>query len=540
MLASLSMIFRKKVFLIGIAFMMMGLSSCKKILDPNPRDVVLDDDFLKDFWDADFMIRGAYQAFQPILEYKFIQGELRADWVKPGTGVNQDMLEFFNHEITDKNRYTDWKPYYDMINRANYVLENVPRVPLDANFFSEYERGLFLGEARFIRSWAYFNLVMNFNRVPLILTAVDDISKVPYVGTVSQDSVLNFIEEDLKLAFNLTSNGIINVPNTFGIGKRPSEETYRLRATKRTVCALQAEVYLWRNKYAEAAAVCNTFTTVGGGNPGGDWFNMFWGAGNTNLFGGEMFMIVYDYLGRELHPLMRFTSNDPASGGQYMVAPSDVAIKTYNPNWPNTISNPVNTAVDDTRGFGKSYAGSAPYYNRVNSAPVIWKYLGTGVVTPGTANVVPAVRNPYASDARWHPYRFADVHLMWAEALNRLGDKSGAIARINAVRSAGGISMPNATVTTSSTTEQIEEYILRERGLELGFEGRRWYDLLRMAKRRQDILGGTAGRDFLTKYIFTRVTDVATQDKIRIRLTDSNNWYLPYNAEEKRLNPNLK
>ena len=82
MLASLSMIFRKKVFLIGIAFMMMGLSSCKKILDPNPRDVVLDDDFLKDFWDADFMIRGAYQAFQPVLEYKFIQGELRADWVK--------------------------------------------------------------------------------------------------------------------------------------------------------------------------------------------------------------------------------------------------------------------------------------------------------------------------------------------------------------------------------------------------------------------------------------------------------------------------
>ena len=100
--------------------------------------------------------------------------------------------------------------------------------------------------------------------------------------------------------------------------------------------------------------------------------------------------------------------------------------------------------------------------------------------------------------------------------------------------------MPNATVTTNSTTEQIEEYILRERGLELGFEGRRWYDLLRMARRRQDLQGGTAGRDFLTKYIFTRVTDVATQDKIRTRLTDSNNWYLPYNAEEKRVNPNLK
>ena len=536
----LTSLFRKKIFLISLVSFALVISSCKKVLEPNPKDVVLDQDFLKDFWDADFMIRGAYQAFQPLLEYKFIQGELRGDWVKPGPGADKDMLELFNHNISDKNRYTDWKPYYDMINRANYVLENVPRVPLDANFFSEYERGMFLGEARFIRSWAYFNLVMNYDSIPLVLDAVDDISKVPYLGPVSQDSVLNFIERDLKTAFDLTSNGIINVPNTFGIGKRPSEETYRLRATKRTVCALQAEVYLWRNKYTEAVAVCNTYTTVGGGNPGGDWFNMFWGTSNTNLFGGEMFMIVYDYLGRETHPLMRFTSNDPASGGQYMVAPSDAAVKTYNPNWPTGVSNPVVTSVDDTRGFGKSYAGSAPYYNRVNSSPVIWKYLGRGVVAPGTANVVPAVRNPYASDARWHPYRFADVQLLWAEALNRAGDKAGAIARINAVRSAGGISMPNATVTTASTTEQVEEYILRERGLELGFEGRRWYDLLRMARRRKALQGTTAGTDFLLKYINTRVTDVNLKDKIKTTLSDTTNWYLPYNAEEKRLNPNLR
>ena len=100
--------------------------------------------------------------------------------------------------------------------------------------------------------------------------------------------------------------------------------------------------------------------------------------------------------------------------------------------------------------------------------------------------------------------------------------------------------MPNATVTTTSTTEQIEDYILRERGLELGFEGRRWYDLLRLARRRKAQQGTTAGRDYLLKYINTRVTDVNLQDKIKTTLSDTTNWYLPYNAEEKRLNPNLR
>lgn len=520
---------QRKFILLGLAVIALATTSCKKMLDPDPKDVISDKDFLKNYWDAEFMLRGAYQALQPIVEYKFIQGELRADWVKPGSGADNDMLELFNHQVTDKNRYTNWKVYYDLINRANYVIENIPRVPLDANFFSEYERNMYIGEGRFLRSWAYFNLIMNFDSVPLVLKAVDDITKVPYLKATSQLVILDTIEADLKKAYDVASNGIINVPNTFDIGKRPSEETYRLRATKRTIATFQAEVYLWRNKYAEAVNACNNYSNTGGGSPGGVWFNQFWGISNANLFNGEMFFVPFDYLGRQVQPLMMFTSNDPASGGQYMVAPSDTAIKTYNPNWPNSIGT-SNTTDEINRGFGRSYAGSAPYYNRINSNPVIWKFLGTGTVAAGTANVTPNVRKPYQSDARFHIYRFADAQLLWAEALNRSGDKANAIARINSVRSASGTGMPNATLTTASSTEDIEDYILRERGLELGFEGDRWYDLMRIARRR--------GPQYLIDRVKKRLP-VSEHARIQAKLSDPKNWYLPYNAEEKRLNPNL-
>lgn len=515
--------------LLLLAATAMATVSCKKMLDADPKDVISDKEFLKNYWDAEFMLRGAYQALQPIVEYKFIQGELRGDWVKPGPGADNDMLELANHRVTDNNRYTNWRVYYDLINRANYVIENIPRVPLDANFFSEYERKMYIGEGRFLRSWAYFNLIMNFDSVPLVLKAVDDITKVPYLRATSQNVILDTIEADLLKAYEAASNGIINVPNTFDIGKRPSEETYRLRATKRTVATLQAEVYLWRNKYQDALNACNNYANTGGGSPGGVWFNQFWGISNANLFNGEMFFVPFDYLGRQVQPLMTFTSNDPASGGQYMIAPSDTAIRTYNPAWPNSIST-SNTTDEINRGFGRSYAGSAPYYNRINSSPVIWKYLGLGTVTPGIANVLPSVRKPYQSDARFHIYRFADAQLLWAETLNRLGDKANAIARINSVRSASGTGMPNAPLTANSTTEDIEDYILRERGLELGFEGDRWYDLMRIARRR--------GPQYLIDRVKKRAP-VSQHAYLQTWLSDTKHWYLPYNAEEKRLNPFL-
>jgi hypothetical protein len=511
-----------------LAFVVLFNSSCKKFLEPDPKDVILDKDFLKDYWDAEFMLRGAYQALQPLVEYRFILGEMRGDWVKPGPGADNDMIELAEHKATPNNRYTNWKAYYDLINRANYVIENVPRVPRDANYFSEFEKNQYVGEAKFLRSWAYFNLIMNFDSVPLVLKAIDDISKVPYVGATSQNVILDTIEADLLNAY-ATTDIVISVPNSFEIGKRVSEEQTRMRVTKKTVCALQAEVYLWRSKYELAAAACRAYETVQGGGPGnkGDWFYPFIGVSNVNLFGEPMFFVAFNFLGREINPLMKFTSNDPASGGQYMVAPSDSAIKTYNPNYPNNIS--ANTAIDEIdRGFGRSYAGSAPYYNRLNSSPVIWKFIGLGTVNKDTIDVPPNVRAPYQSDGKFHIYRFADAYLLWAEAANRVGDKATAISRINAVRDRAR--MPAPTVTTSSTTEQIEDYILRERGLELGFEGRRWYDLMRIARR---------GRPQVLINAVKKRAPVSLHTYIETTLSNPKNWYLPYNAEEKKLNPNL-
>jgi hypothetical protein len=182
-----------------------------------------------------------------------------------------------------------------------------------------------------------------------------------------------------------------------------------------------------------------------------------------------------------------------------------------------------------------------------SGAPVIWKFIGLGTVAPATVDVPANVRAPYQSDYVPHIYRQGDLYLLWAEALNRLGDKTTAIARLNTIRGRAG--MPAAgtaspvydSLTTASPTDKIESFILRERGLELGFEGRRWYDLMRVARHR----GSPASPNVsvVVNAVANRLTrqglPADQQAAVLAALADPKNWLLPYNAAQVKLNPYL-
>lgn len=522
----------KKFALCSSAIALLLITSCEH-LEVKPKEFTKDKDFLKNFWDADFMMRGVYQGLQNIVEPTFILGEVRGDWVTPGTGNSKDILELSEHKVTSNNKYTDWSPYYDLINRANYAITNLQRVPMDSTYFNAKTKRQLTAEAKFLRGLAYFHLVRNFKDVPFFTESVDDLSKVQYLAPTSGEKILDFIEIELQQAYTNTDK-VILVLNTFDIGYRDSNEQTRMRATKGTVAALLAHVFCWRNKYqeswntlvkmeidAEGATHWNDWGAFGNA----DWFSFFT---TPVVFQQFLLDVAFRYDSRENNPLMKITSNDPKSGGQYLVAPSLNAMKTYHPNYPAYTTVLANDDVN--RGFGRSFAGSAPFYNRLGSAPVIWKWLGTGVVNPANINVPPSVRAPYESDALFRISRVADVWLMRGEVLNRLGRKSEAIGHLNNIRGRAG--RPNSLVTTASTTEEIEDAILQERGLELGFEGYRWYDLMRMATHR--------GSPKVLIDAVKRRAPVASHAYLEGWLSSPAHWYLPYNSNEIRLNPNLQ
>src|ERR1044072_2837012 len=176
--------------LVVLALTLFAIQSCSKFLDVKPKDIVIDKDFFKDFYDADYALRGAYAGLQPLVESMFVTGEMRADFVKPGPGADTNLLELAEHRVTATNKYTNWNVYYDLINRANYLIKYIPRVPNDQINFTTDNARQYVGEALFLRAFAYFYLVRNFSRVPLVLTPTDSIQHLESLPSTAENVIL--------------------------------------------------------------------------------------------------------------------------------------------------------------------------------------------------------------------------------------------------------------------------------------------------------------------------------------------------------------
>ena len=101
---------------------------------------------------------------------------------------------------------------------------------------------------------------------------------------------------------------------------------------------------------------------------------------------------------------------------------------------------------------------------------IIWKYVGWAgdgqAVRPGS----------YQNSANWIIYRLSDVLLMKAEALSQIGRYSEALAIVNNIRKERNMNSKSC----SESAQDFEDLIMQERALELAFEGKRWFDLMRI------------------------------------------------------------
>jgi len=76
--------------------------------------------------------------------------------------------------------------------------------------------------------------------------------------------------------------------------------------------------------------------------------------------------------------------------------------------------------------------------------------------------------------------RYADVLLMWAEALNEQGLTSEAVAKVNEVRSRAGVGLLNSSAATAvAGQDDLRERIRNERRVEFPNEGINYFDELR-------------------------------------------------------------
>ncbi len=445
----------------------LAFAGCKKWLDLKPQDGIVKEEFWKTKEQVKASVTGIYSSMMEyssgsysqssyvpsLAELLFVWGESRADNISTATASSQDDIALVNVNIQSTNVNANWRPFYRTINFCNTVIEKAPEVLANDNTFTQTQLDNYLSEALTIRALMYFYLARTFGDVPLKLDATLSDENITPIAKSTQAKILDQIVIDLKLAES-------KAVTTYG-----DAASDKGRVTVYTINAILADVYLWMEKYSESVAECNKiinsgkFGLIRGANVtppvyeyNDSWFNTLYFNGNSNE---GIFELQYSV--QRLNPYYTlFSSSVPT---RRWTAVSDLMDRVFTVDFTNDLNY-------DMRGDGASVRAATS---------TVWKYVGANST---------GLRTLDQSFAHWFFYRYADIMMIKAEAQNELGQGQDALDIVYAIRKRANAL--NATDLNPGPTDKnlIQDFILQERAREFCFEGKRWYDVLRNAKRR--------------------------------------------------------
>ena len=541
-----------------------GLVSCSDFLNIEPQEIIVLDKFWDEEADVENVVAECYSSMQSqaVVERMMAWGEFRSDNIIGGTNAENDknLSNIFKENINASNTYAKWGDFYAIINLCNTVINYAPQVAERDPNYTPNELSTTIAEVSALRDLMYFYLIRTFEKVPYTTTPfIDDNQKMDLEASTF-DAVLDSLIADLEHVQDMA------------VRRYPATKPYyqRGRITQDAIHAMLCDMYLWKQDYRSAVryadmvidALTSDYQSVldkmGGIVPATsrmiDGYPLVSDAGLTGKTYGNAFDEIFGTgTSRESIFELVYMNNDQML--------SNGAVSTYYGNqttFPGLVK-PAEFLVTDVADeqyevFRDRY--DARYYE--NMRPVsgsrsnagIAKYSHTSVMVSfskidDASGDVASYMGTYSEGlckANWIIYRLTDVMLMKAEALVEMADDSNselsdsllsqAFAIVSTInkRSSGASEADQLSNDQYTTKAEMQQLVLQERHRELMFEGKRWYDLVRRARRD----GSTA----------TLVGAVARKGNsggtaISSKLSRMEAIYWPYHIDELKVNKNL-
>ena len=455
---------KRKLILSLIGMIAFTVSCNDNILDKvNPNEFTPES-----FYQTDSHIVGAVNAAYSSLqsldlfcrEYFFLH-DMRGDDVQSGGGqleTHRAALLGGTHDTSNGVLGQVWRGWYRVIHQANQVIENVPN---SAETVSEELKLRVVGEAKFLRALAYFDLVTVFGGVPLHETYVKAVGEDKPRAT--EDEVYSVIIADLEAA-------IADLPL-----KADYDATDVGRASKQAAQNLLARAHMQRGDYALAEPLLASIINSGAFNA---WKNIPYieNFREENEFNAEsLFEVAFTEAngGSSWDNTGQGTSTETTFRGQ-----------EYGPNaWRNLI--PSASLLSEYEKVADGDAKDDPRYN--NSFYFIGDTYnnGAGVLANWGWKKYQAIYKKADEQQRsginMRVMRYTEVLLNMAEVQNALGNDTEAIDLLNEVRSRVGVEMPDYPTASYPVNSPNEVFraIVHERRVELAGEQIRNRDILR-------------------------------------------------------------
>lgn len=342
-----------------------------------------------------------------------------------------------------------WSLSYKGIANANLAIARIPDIAMD-----EVKKNKFLGEARYLRAFYYFNLVRIFGKIPLITLPVDLNSPDMYPMQASESDIYKLIVEDLTVA---ESSGL---PDLDATG----------RVSAGAVKSLLASVYLTMagfplqkgtEYYQKAADKANEVITSNKYTLFASYDDLHKPA-NKNK-GENIFQVQFTTL---TLPSMWQTAIIPYNKGISAYTSQAGAIFADLP-FVNSFE-PGDKRAMEKQFFYKSYTLQSDRTKTIELGNnYLYKHFDVAAQTTSAS-----------SGLNWTLMRYAEVLLIYAEAANEIsGPSATSYKAVNDIRTRA--ELPSLT---GLTKDQFREAIWREAWHELCFENKTWFQMVRLKK----------------------------------------------------------
>lgn len=424
--------------------------SCEDILEEKPKTLAVEV-FYNTSEEVETSVNAIYTPLSGNIVEQTVILDAHTDWgYGRGSRADYNAMQGFN-AANINNAGIRWNAFYLAIRNANLVIENAP----NGSDISQADIDKNVAEAKFLRAFAYFQLVRNWGSIPLRTEenmTEADLAKSPVAD------VYTLIVSDLSFAES-------NLPEVQALVGKP---------TKYSAKTMLADVYLTLGKYAEARDKANEVI-------------------QSNKYSLVPVKTKTDYQWNLFGPVIVTTTEE--------IFYFKYTRQKGKGNWILFVLNHPSTG---NYNFGGAYAhysdASNPFYTSWNDQDIrksLWDKINFGL-GPNTLvsnkYIEPSAAEGNSAGNDLPIYRYSEVLLIYAEAscMASGGPTAEGIEALNKVHRRAYGKDPK---TTSDVDFKISNYnkttfqdlVLQERAYEFIFEGKRWYDLKRTGKAAEVI-----------------------------------------------------
>lgn len=565
----------------------LSLTGCQDFFEPESNHIIFaDGDHLNNPTDTVYSMVGILQKMQAIADRSVLLGEVRGDLVDVNEYTSADLRDIALFELDDSaNVYNQPRDYYAVINNCNYYIARADTALKDNRnekvFMREY------AAAKTFRAWTYLQLVLAYGKVPFVTEPIllsGDLER-DYPKLEVKDicerliaDLLPVADENIPLFNGLSVDSrLVYIPTKILLGdlclwagryREAAQWYYRYISTRngeQSAYAVGTDCSAWSRDEKDFRAwsdnYMDMFVTEGYSEdaelislipcPAGvsdlnySQLRNIFNSTNDNAYCPELSPSAaltglsesQVYCNYSTANEVTYVPEDLPEGRGDLRLPSIVEVSSvnYDNAWrPFQNIYKFYTANVHTYRRAMVYLRMAEALNRAGYPRFAYEILADGV----NDSIVRARILPYcptlADSTFVQSFSFPEnryiVRCLDTKAtdINTIGlhSRGSGWTEFNA-HYAFPVAPEGVADTLQYQMEKVEDMLMDEGALELAFEGQRFYDLMRVALRRND-------PSYLAEKVYARRGEDRKGEMrslIKAQLTDMHSWYLGWRGQ---------